>query len=37
MVEKIIENINFSQADKILNIYEFGPIVSKKWAKVLKD
>jgi hypothetical protein len=37
MIQKIIENINFSQANKILDKYEFFSIVSKKWTNVLNE
>jgi len=34
MIEKIMENIKYSQSEKILTINEFSSIVSKKWEKV---
>ena len=37
MVEKIIENISFSQAEEILSVSEFSSIVSRKWEKVQSE
>jgi len=37
LINKIIENINFSQADEIISVNEFSSIVSDKWEKVKNE
>lgn len=37
MIQRIMENINLSQADKILSVNEFSSIVSEKWEKVQRE